>query len=412
MNREKEQIDKGWERMKALLEEELPPSSAPLLRFGWWSTVATFVVVVGSAIPHYRVPAVPFRSPYPLIEQELAAVQVSSSMESVDPAKHQRPTSSAGPVPTLSIKQVGLPVADQGQSVSLLSFEESTSHLPVLPKKIAVLQGLPGQSLNQLTSPVLAPARMVQPVRPHRAKPGRVLRPGLLLGANFFQVKQLPGFVGGITLDWGPVHQRWGVQTGLLYRSQVYSGESRPVIPVAYQQYQAATGHTDQDFSNLPNSSLLINTANRMLVPVIKSHQLEAPLLLYFSPFSRYRLYAGATFMRHIWIESADRSLFTYDLRVVQNPNPATTGSLSNELINQLSPWERNWQLGMSYTFFRKLEVGLFYRSTMRPSPALADVSRLFDKCYNCSLKYPEAEQRTQESLRPQAVQLNLRYQF
>lgn len=408
MNRDKEQVDKGWERMKVLLEEELPPSSTPLMRFGWWSTLATLVVVVGSAIPHYRTPLVPFRPP----KQELAVSTDPSLKESVDPLNNPQFHSSALPKSALKQKQVGLPVVDHGQPVSLLSSEASTIQLPVLPKKIAVLQGLPGQSLHPLSSPVLAPARTVQPVRPHRSNIGKVFRPGLLLGANFFQVKQLPGFVGGLTLDLGPAHQRWGVQTGLLYRSQVYAGESRPVIPVTYQQFQAATGHTDQDLTNLPNSSLLINTANRMLVPVIRSHQLETPLLLFFSPVSKSRLYAGATFMRHIWIESADRSLFTYDLRVVQNPSSATTGKLSNELINQLSPWERNWQLGLSYTFFRKVEVGLFYRSTMRPVPALADVSRLFDKCYNCSLKYPEAEQRTQESLRPQAVQLNLRYQF
>jgi hypothetical protein len=60
MNREKEQVDKGWERMKVLLEEELPPSSGPVFRFGWWSTIAIWVVVLSSLIPHYRVKVLPF----------------------------------------------------------------------------------------------------------------------------------------------------------------------------------------------------------------------------------------------------------------------------------------------------------------------------------------------------------------
>jgi hypothetical protein len=412
MNREKEQVDKGWERMKVLLEEELPPSSGPVFRFGWWSTIAIWVVVLSSLIPHYRVKVLPF-------------VRQTAATQSLDSKGHTEDTfGSVSALPAgfqsgapSSSDQVVIRVFKAPFVAQTVASTFSPIPLPVnvLPERemgIASLSSLPTPPSIPLVRPAPSPKKVVEVVKSKPTSRGRYVHLGLLMGANFFQVKQMPGFLGGFSVDLGPRHQRWGLQTGLIYRSQVFSGESRPVIPVTYQNFQSATGHTDQDIAQLPNSSLLINTANRMLVPVIKSHQLETPVLLFYEPFAKFRLYAGATFMRHIWIESADRSLFTYDLRVVQNPSPTAGGSLSNELINQLSPWERNWQLGMSYTFFHRLELGLFYRSTMRPSPALADVSRLFDKCYNCRLKYPEAAQRTQESLRPQAVQLNLRYRF
>lgn len=414
MNREKEQVDKGWERMKELLEEELPPSSGPVFRFGWWSTIAIWVVVASSLVPHYRVKVVPFvrqATPPQLVDQEGAGVG-SSTRASARPSALL--TGASAPAKQALNKGFTEPLRTQveASTVSSTPTTLSESTFPEQKGRVALLASLPMPTTSTLSVPLPSPKKVVQVVKPLRPSTGRYVHLGCLVGTNFFQVKQMPGFLGGFSLDVGPRHQRWGLQTGVLYRSQVFSGESRPVIPVTYQNYQSATGHTDQDISNLPNSSLLINTANRMLVPVIKSHQLEAPVLLFYEPFSKYRLYAGATFMRHIWIESADRSLFTYDLRIVQNPDPTVGGSLSNELINQLSPWERNWQLGMSYTFFKRVELGLFYRSTMRPSPALADVSRLFDKCYNCRVKYPEAAQRTEQSLRPQAVQLNLRYRF
>ena len=247
-----------------------------------------------------------------------------------------------------------------------------------------------------------------------RAKknPSSKISLGLIAGANAFQVKQVPGFVGGLTLDLLLPHRKFGLQAGLLYRYQVFSGESRPVIPIAYDKYVRATANYDIQPKGFPSSWIYLSAKNSVLIPVMKSHQIELPVTLFWQLHSRWRLYAGMSVLRHVWVESADKGLFTYDLQVITTPDADAAGNLNNAITGQLPAWEKNWQAGLSFKPLKRLELGLFYRAAWRGKPLLSDASTLFDGCSTCHDSYPEAAQRTGQSIRPRSLQLNATFKF
>ncbi len=171
---------------------------------------------------------------------------------------------------------------------------------------LSLLPHTTGQPELALTLPVLEPVELTPVLtKLHKKRRQATATFGLTAGASALQVKQVPGFIGGITVDLLHPRKKIGLQTGILYRYLVFSGESRPVIPVSYDRYVRATDNYDIQPKDFPNSWLYLSANNSVLVPVMKSHQLEVPLMIFWQPFSRWRLYGVISFLRLFWLKRA-----------------------------------------------------------------------------------------------------------
>jgi hypothetical protein len=235
---------------------------------------------------------------------------------------------------------------------------------------------------------------------------------GIISSVLAGQVKSLPSLMSGLQLHWQPKGCNWNLQAGIGYRFQRLSGENRPFVPVEYKRYVNATGSYGRQLTSPNSGSSLtyIASANRVLVPLDKAHYLELPVQLNIRVLPRLQMQGGLTFSRLLRVESADRSLFTYNLNILETPNQKAD-DLDALVKSQLPAWETSWQSGLGYSLGRHWEVSVQYRQVWQRKPALANTDEL-ETCYNCNTLYPEASRRTQRSVRPQAIQLSTIYKF
>lgn len=429
-NNNKQLEDKGWAQMNALLDKEMPRSRKRRPILWWWAAASIIGFGAISGIVNYysgRNTPAPDTDAYSAptateilstthsngsVLGENASSTIAAAGVSAETATqrnvHARSSFSAKNIPPIYVQPLEL------STDGMANFSSQTDDLS--SKALALLDGDYPYHVHtqrahkdiQIAPVAYDPVIKKAPRLPLRSR----LELGLMAGANALQVKQVPGFIGGFTLDYFSKTKRGGLQTGLVYRYQMFSGESRPVIPVSYDRYLAATGNDEITPENLPGAWVYISKSNRVLIPVMKSHQLEIPVMLFWQPSPRFRVYGGTTFMRHIWIESAGKGLFTYDLKVVTTPDADAAGNLNTVIKDQLPAWENAWQTGIGFKPFKHIEIGLYYRSAWYGKPSLSDVKSLFDNCTTCSAKYPAAARQTRQSVRPQSAQLNISYKF
>lgn len=441
--------DKGWEQMRSILDKEMPQPRKRRPFLWWWAAAAC---VAGICFMYDRdnsgqqqqnilatesspvVTAEQSDLPH-LVQQQSANVTNASTVDkTVSPAR----VNHSGIASSMDIRQSAMPpsftekgvagTSDFAASETVVSpvFTPGAQPVTISDEPVSFVAGVTGKvnALGLLPSAALTIAANVvnpeMPSVPYKPVTKKAVVKnnsskfsfGFTAGANAFQVKQLPGFLGGFTVDLALPGRKFGLQSGLIYRYQVFSGESRPVIPVAYDKYVHATANYDIQPDNFPNSWLYLTANNSILIPVMKSHQIEMPVMLFWQMHTRWRMYGGMTLLRHVWVESAEKGLFTYDLQVVTTPDDKAAGNLNNVITGQLPAWEKNWQTGLGFKINRRLELNLFYRSAWKGKPLLSDVSRLFDTCKDCNTQYPEAATRTIGSLRPRSLQLNATIKF
>lgn len=443
MSSHKRLTDKGWAQMSALLDEEMPQSKKHRYVFGWWA-LAGIMALAGFLGWWKSSASVPFETADPQTDPN--NISVWNQPTPAQNSNNNFPTPSATDIsentlsPTAThhtsansrhtLNPKGIPASllnvtgektgeaapatlDELPFIPALLTPTLFLNTPIKTEKTPDLAVIPGkktsiersESLPKLATLPIKTRKKYNKLKPH-------LSFNLLAGANVFQVKQEPGFLGGLTFDLDFPRQKMGIQSGLVYRYVQFSGESRPVVPVTYDSYINATGSKDLKPDQIPNTWLYLSSSNRVIIPVMKSHQLEIPALLYLQLGHRWRFYGGMTFLRHVWVESADKGLFTYNLKVVTTPDNDAQGNLNNVITGQLPRWENNWQTGVSFRPYRRIELGVYYRSVWNGTPALSDFNNLFNTCRTCDSKYPQAREKTLSSIRPQSLQLNINYKF
>jgi hypothetical protein len=233
---------------------------------------------------------------------------------------------------------------------------------------------------------------------------------GLFAGAIAGQVKSLPSLKSGILVRWQPKSANWSLQTGIGYRFQRLSGENRPFVPVDFKSYVTATDSYGSQSLGATNNLTYIASANRVLVPLDKAHYLDFPSQINLQVLRRLQLSGGVTFSRLLRVESANKSLFTYNLNILETPNRKME-ELDELVQRQIPAWETSWQTGLGFALGRHWELQVLYSQIWQREPALAKTDQL-ETCYNCKTLYPEASRRTERSVRPQAIQLSTIYKF
>jgi hypothetical protein len=446
--------NKGWAQMSALLDEQMPQSKKRRYPLGWWTVASLGLLLVGiwgwwqrannneTQVSGGQQPVNETMSVLPIPTQPQGASTYTNNTHTTDTKieankinllqqQIKKPVAQGKKTPIFHPNQYynnGLLI---GKDPSIKETELNILKL-VLPKLVTTPEDIVQQDNNSAAKDNITAVDQIEqkhltiqyqqdlptleklptPLVKKKKSNAPHFSLGLMAGANALQVKQTPGLLGGFTTDITFPRKRLGLQTGLLYRYQEFSGESRPVIPVTYANYTDATGKQDLEPANLPNSWYYLAATNRVLVPVMKSHQIEIPAMFFLRLGSRYRFYSGINFLRHVWIESADKALFTYNLKVITVSDDKSRNNLNNVITSQLPKWEKNWQTGISFRPAKRVEIGLFYRSVWKGTPVLSDFNSLFDTCKTCDSKYPKARKSTMESIRPQSLQLNVSFKF
>jgi hypothetical protein len=445
--------NKGWAQMSALLDEQMPPSKKRRYPLGWWAVTSLGLLLgfwgwwnrtdindvhVSSEqqathesmsilpTPAQQQAANTYTNNSNTTAEEIEANKINLLQQQI-----QKPVSQGKNTPTFQLNHYNHKGLLLGKDPSIKETELNILKL-VLPMLVTTPEDIVQQDNNSAAKDNITAVDQIEqkhltiqhqqdlptfetiPTPPIKKKKSNAphFSLGLMAGANTLQVKQIPGFLGGFTTDITFPRKKLGLQTGFLYRYQEFSGESRPVVPVTYANYTDATGNQGLEPANLPNSWYYLAATNRVLVPVMKSHQIEIPAMFFLRLGSRCRFYSGITFLRHVWIESANKALFTYNLKVITVPDDKSRNNLNNVITGQLPKWEKNWQTGISFRPAKRFEIGLFYRSVWKGTPVLSDFNSLFDTCKTCDSKYPKARKSTMESIRPQSIQLNVSFKF
>ncbi len=176
-----------------------------------------------------------------------------------------------------------------------------------------------------------------------------------------------PSFAGsqaGFALEWRP-RAKWGLRSGLQYQFQQLRETDRTIVGVATDDYVTATG--DQNALNSPQFGVSGNadaSSMPVYVPVSRLHRLEAPLIAYWQPRLRWRLYGGVSVGTTLYAESGSRSL--KNNTVLEIAAGSANQNLNQEISAALRGWDVRWGLGLGFKPSSRLSVDLMFFNPLR----------------------------------------------
>ena len=259
--------NKGWAQMSALLDEQMPSSKKRRYPLGWWTLTSLSLVLGFWGWWNRADNDTAAQMSNQQDTQETLSIFPTQQMGSNTPTNTQNTTTDPVTKNQLRLlqQQIQNPVF-QEKNKPTIQLHQYQNHDLLIAKDPAIKE----TELNMLKwlQPLLAPTPQniaqqdnnsadkdkittidqieqkqctIQhqqnlptlekfPTPPIKKKKSNAphFSLGLMAGANALQVKQTPGFLGGFTTDITFPRKRLGLQTGLLYRYQEFSGESRP----------------------------------------------------------------------------------------------------------------------------------------------------------------------------------------
>jgi hypothetical protein len=453
--------DKGWEAMRHMLDRDMPQPRKRRRPFGWWfaatvlvsGAIGAFLMDKSTRQPVTAQQALPMQNA--LTKTPVAGVMdVEMGSNSAAPGSANSASSNLPVYSTVrskisaigvrngikfqrsekynttiqEYKEANNTTVNFGNQVS----EENTVQLidvnPPSGSIITVTEPNNNSTENIVTTQILSTpspssvssnAKVDMPVLYDPRKNRTIVKPrrgktdinwGLTAALSVGEVPALPGLGFGVVMDALPRHDRAGLRLGLLYRYQRLSPDNRPVVPLPYENYVDATGNAIGE-PILPSGWRILAANTSVLVPITEVHRIEIPVLLTFKLSNRFDLHAGSSFSRVMALRTADRSLLTYNLHVIESPNDRVADQLSQAVAGQLPKWERNWMIGFAYHPIKRLEVGLYFRHLWMGKTSLSDSDEVLRNCTSCS-RVPYLERQSGRSVRPESLQLNTTWRF
>lgn len=208
---------------------------------------------------------------------------------------------------------------------------------------------------------------LAPPIEPIREKS---LQLGASTGAFSDMSARFGGAIAGLTLDW-KVGKQWGLRSGLAYQYHALQGNDQPLTTVTTATYAEATG--DQKvFDNGGFITTAVDLTAPVYVTVTRLHRVEMPLLAYWQPIPKVRVYGGASLGATAYAEVDDQSYKGFQVYDIKAGTPAR--NLNNRVSDQMRSLDVRWNIGASFRIMRSVELGLFFQS---PIQALSDTNWL-----------------------------------
>lgn len=166
------------------------------------------------------------------------------------------------------------------------------------------------------------------------------------------------GTGAGLNAEWQPL-KHWGLRSGVGYQYRQLGTEERPVVAVATSNYVDATGDlrvaaANGNFNQTPTTQ---GDNAPVFVPISRLHRLEVPILAFWQPMSKLRLFGGVSVGSNLYAQTGDRSLSN---NVVYDISGNAAKNLNQEVSSQVREWDSRLSVGVGFKPLRQMEIGLF----------------------------------------------------
>ena len=378
--------DKGWRSMRSLLDREMPEQrrrrrfvwwlSALLLLpvglGGWWiwkDTESAPTPTVPEKAPHVQKPALqagnqPIRMESTPGETRSQADAIGNTPVSakgnmaIDEQPHQAPavTETKSSNTTIASTAVlipdALPIPTSGGNDPMSVLQPVPALLTyapdVLPQSTPAIHSDKPIGTNPAPVAAFLPETVKKAIGPKRWTLGAGAG---LFSENFTAIN---GFSAGATLNW-QFARKWGLRSGLQFAQYRLAANDRPVVTLDAYEYTKATGNL-LDLGTTPIS----DPVSEVLVPVERLRKLEIPVLAYWQPLRRLRVFSGVT---TAYTLSAQASEKNYASNGVYYADDQLAKSNLNSLTSKtLTRWQLGWQLGAGVLIGKHLELSAFYK--------------------------------------------------
>lgn len=263
--------------------------------------------------------------------------------------------------------QPGTPDVMPAERTALAATVPDPTQTPTQQPAISAAEPAPvaaPASADTLVQTALALAPPIEPIRE------KSLHWGATTGALSDNSARFGGATAGLTLDW-KVGEKWGIRSGLAYQYHTLQEDNQPLTTVTTATYAEATG--DQTiFDNGGFVTTAVDLTAPVYVAVSRLHRVEMPLLAYWQPFSKVRLFGGASLGATAFAEVNDQSFKGFKVYDIKAGTPER--NLNSRVSEQVRSLDVRWSVGASFRATRSIELGLFFQSPIR---ALSDTGWL-----------------------------------
>jgi hypothetical protein len=183
---------------------------------------------------------------------------------------------------------------------------------------------------------------------------------GLTTGVHSINNPIPNGFIGGLVFDYKPI-KKIGFRTGINYQyTQIKATqEVAPVVGVEVGEYL----HYTQD-KTIVDSTAPPQSSDQFYIPIAKQHKLEIPILAYWQPVDKLRVYGGFTVGRILKVTSSDYTITESRVHDAQNAKFRDEGA--NTLVEKLFPkWSLDYQAGLGLPINKRIELNLFVKNSL-----------------------------------------------
>lgn len=400
-NSDKQLADRAWQAMRQTLDREMPEERRrrPVL-FLW--LLALLLPVAGlltwwlqspkTPAPKYDGPVaeIPIKKPDAgtmapgkylspegrTQESQTSIVQAKSTLPSTwnKPAPIEyAPGCGSGEIAPMPVEQNGIAESPHSELAPLADEPGTNPNLPIAAESSNdTPESVPAQynatPLIAATAPTKEdstaatnPPATGSPVEPLRIR-NHAWSFGATAGAMADLAGEYAGMTTGFVAEW-QAGKRWGFRTGLNYQFQRLQADNRPILSLTTASYAEATG----DLKALDLGGTFVVNAADLLAPVYvavsRKHLLEVPVLAYWQPGTKWRLYGGMGLATDVFVQSGDRSLKGNTVLTVKDGSASQ--NLNRQISSQVRNWEFGWKTGIGFRPVQRITLDLLLQNPL-----------------------------------------------
>lgn len=377
-------VEKAWADMRARLDRDMPVKQTRRKRpiFVWWLVAP--LVLAGLAAWGGFVLNQPRTQPPPVqATKPQAGIQATRHNSKPAPTTYELPANQTANHPVRQKYAPGpelfaawLPQTRSGSVSDKTAFpENNTAQDPPQTQNpsegIAVIPGAPSINALPLGTAFAVSAKEIDQrdltglsvpatTRPLTPQPfRRTLAFGLTCGVSTEQFHAFNGAHVGAVVDWNFAPQM-GLRSGLAYVYYQPSIEARPTSQVSLNSFAVASGNY-----NLINNVIVSSIDEAVFIPLHRFHRIEAPLMAYWEPINRLRLYSGFR-MSYLISAKVNEAYAPIAEDVVGPTSDSKAEELNDFITKNVDRWDVNFKSGIGYALTRRLEMSASVQGPFR----------------------------------------------
>lgn len=398
-HRDKKLADRGWAAMRATLDREMP-AERRRRRFLWPWWLLLPALLAGGGAGAWFFAKKPGAQPSPAITPETSMPVAAAPGAIRPPATKEQPTpetTSSGPAKARNVLEKPATQTPAGRPAPLTS----PAPLPVETERAipaTVEAPKPRNETNRLEdeaidprietpsiSPVLLPGLHIR-LQPTAVKhpemtlqqipaPGeKHNRPhpspwsfGLTAGVNSRDASGLHGLTAGATADLS-LGRKWGLRSGLVYGYERLPQSARiPVSAPAIVQYEVLDQDTSEgnfviieDVVAPVNNPYQPDSTGQVVAYVTSVQRLELPLMLWWEPVHRWRLYGGGSLARTFHVKTGGHQFFVDQNQIINGQLTDPQNRLNQLAAREVRAWQTTISGGIGFRPSKHFEFDLF----------------------------------------------------